>query len=529
MTDIQGATAASYVIPVATNSKTGSYLCKISPPVGSTGLPSFSVPFELVVLKAPQVAANGPSSVTLATGVVGTYYSLSPVSSLFDSSTDRLPSSFKIGGLPKGLTFDAKTGLIYGYPTQAAQTIITITAINGVGSDTVEVPITLEIKSAPVTAAGTFVGGVDPQDSLNGGLGGRLDVVNTSQGAYTGKLTLGGTTYPLTGHLGPAISSGVVSNIVSSSLTIARPGKTSLLLSFSVDLSNTARVLSGTISDFIPGTSTILNAAGIGGWRALADADAKQLGRSGYHTLVFDHPAASTDATQAPLGRSYFTASVSDPGVVTLGGRLADGTAITGSCVISSNGNVLVFQSLYGALGSMYGSFTISSGHAISAPQGGLVWYKKATTDRNYKTGFARQALVFTTGGLYVPPAAGTNVLGVADTGFNNAYLNFSGGALASPITPVFELTGRNALILSPNNYSVVCTIIPGTGVYSGTFKTRDTPARTATFYGVIAPKEGDASKNAGYGAFVLPQIPSPPVTAATAPILSGPAVMTGQ
>lgn len=526
-----GVTAAKFVIPVATNSSTGSYVCKVLPPAGSS-LPSYSLPFELVVLKAPAVVSGLTSAVAFPAGVVGAYYSVTPFTSLFDTSTDRAPSSFVIKGLPAGLTYDPKTGQIYGYPTKAAQANLTIIASNGVSSVTVPVALTLEVKAPPDAAAGTFVAGVDPQDSLNGGLGGRLDVVCTSAGTYTGKLALGGTSYSFTGHLGASVSNNVVSSVVSSSMAIARAGKTSLLLSFSVDLSNAARVLAGSLSEFIPGSSTLYSTVGIGGWRSLAyqGSTAVGLGRAGYHTLVLDHPAGSSDATLAPLGSSFMTVNVSNTDTATLGGRLADGTAVTGSCVMSTNGDVLVFQSLYGGLGSTYGSVSISgSNHVITLGPGGVAWSKKATKDRNYKDGFAAQSLVLASAGLYTPPSTGATVLGVADNLASNAQLKYDAIPSLSTFSQTFRLTSTNATVFQAgifNPKSVTCTVVPSTGVFSGTFKTQENPVRTGTYYGVIVPKKGEPSKKAGYGCFTLPQLPVAPVTAATAPILSGAATL---
>lgn len=541
-TKIEGARAAKLVMPAVTSANTSSYVCEVTPPTNKQpALQAASVSMDLIVLKAPALSGN-PATVTLATGVVGGYYSLNIFSNLFDTSTDRAPTSFVIKGLPPGLTYDPKTGLIYGRPTTVGQsTGITITAINGVGSVTVGAVIQLEVKPMPAAAKGTFVAGVDPQSVLNNNLGGRLDFTTSTTGYYTGKLTLGGTPYSITGYLGATVTTtnsvSTVSTSASTSILIPRTGKNSLLLDVTADFSSESRSLSGTVGELVTGTSTVINSAAVVGWRSLdySGATATSVGRKGLHTMVFGPPASSTDATLVPQGNSFVTASVADTGVVTLGGKLADGTGITGSCVMSSGGNVLLFQSLYVAKGSLYGYVTIGNGanHPVALFGSPVSWTKNVTADRNYKSGFTPAlALVLGEGGLYTPPAANTAVLGLPDSGTSsNAETIFASGGLTPPFSQTFIISPKNVVTVPTgpifNPRTLTFSIAPATGVFNGTFKIPGTPVRSASFSGVITHRKGDAnaSKMAGYGFFTLPQaLP----TATTSPILSGTVLFQG-
>ncbi|MDB6073640.1 MAG: hypothetical protein JWO89_1280, partial [Verrucomicrobiaceae bacterium] len=111
---LTGATSAKFVIAAATTSNTGSYVCTITPPAGRPSMHATSISIDLVVLRAPQLRSGIPGTVGLPTGVVGGYYSFNPFTQFLDPTTDRVPTSYVITGLPLGLTYNPKTGLITG-------------------------------------------------------------------------------------------------------------------------------------------------------------------------------------------------------------------------------------------------------------------------------------------------------------------------------------------------------------------------------------------------------------------------------
>ena len=542
---LSGVNSSKISFSTMNTSDTGTYVCTVTPHPGSSHMLPLSVSTEVIVLQAPSLLPTVTSAtVPLPSGVVSGMFSFNAFSSLFDTSTDKQPSSFVITGLAgTGLTYNAKTGIISGRPSKPTTVTLKITAFNGVGSSTTATA-TLTILAMPVATVGTFVGAIDRQSSLNNNLGGRLDLTATGIGGYTGKVTLGGTVYPITGNLAASVlnatTTPTVASTVISSVVIHRTGKTSLQLAFAIDVSSAGTyLLAGSIGELPTGSTTAINVAAINGWRNVASATTggtiittSQVGRMGYHTMVYDPPAGSTDATLLPLGESYLTAAVADPGTVTLAGRLADGVAMVGSSVMGSAGQVLVYQPLYSAHGSMLGTISIARNtHVVSTGGSGMTWLKQdltaASADRSYKRGFGPLSLVLLSGGLYTPPVNAA-IMGLTyNAGVNTAQFTFTSGGLDFPVDPktsfteLCQITNKNIFVMSsPNAQLVTGLITPATGVFTGTFKT-GTPLRTATYYGVVVtvpdPNNSANTIQVGHGSFTLPS-----TTATTSAILSG-------
>ncbi len=536
-----GTTASKLVFSTVGDSDAGTYQCVITPTSGGspvTGNPKMvplSVSSALIVLEPPSALTT--ATVTLPAAIIGGAYTLNAYSGLFDTSTNKVPASFSIVGLPAGLSYNAKTGVITGHPSNPLITsaVIKITATNGAGSSST-VTTTLQILGMQPAAIGTFVAAIARQSSPtnNNNLGGRLDLTTTGIGAYTGKVTLGGTVYPITGNLGgsvlnPSTASPSAATTVTSSVLIPRTGKTSLLMSISVDVSSVGSyLLTGSIGELAAGATTASNVAAINGWRNVASAIAggvqttTSMGVDGYFTMVYDAPAGSTDPTLLPLGESYFTASVATLGTVTEAGRLADGSAVAGSSVMGSAGQVLLYQPLYAGQGSALGTVTFAKTPRIATGASGMTWLKNAlpatATDRSYKTGFGPLNLVLLSGGTYTPPTAGTPVMGLTYTaGVNNAQFTFSSGGLASPLGLLCGISNQNVPVFQFSTLATPTgTITPASGVFTGTIKVVAT-GLSATYYGVIVPDPANAAKSVGHGSFTLPSSAS-----ATSPILSG-------
>ena len=543
---ITGTTTSKLAFSSISVNNTGTYVCKVTPlfngaaVAGNSNMVPLTVTSEILVMQPPSLIVDG-STHKLPTTVVGGAYQINLYTGFFDTSTELKPTTFTVTGLPPGLTLDPKTGIVSGRATKVYDaTSIQIQASNAAGVSTI-VTAKLNVLAMPLAATGTFVGSIGRQAGLNSNLGGRVDLTASGIGAFTGSVTLGASVYKITGNLGGSVDStaDTVNNAVTTQVLIPRAGKNSLLMALSIDTSTAAGtfLMSGSIGELPPGATSAINVTPISGWRNVSSSiggtviTTSQIGRQGYHTLAFDPPAGNADPTQVPQGETFVTASVASAGTVTLGGRLADGTVVTGSSVMGTTGQVLMYQPLYGGVGSTLGKFSISGTHAITIDAAGITWSKNgpaSSTDRIYKTGFGPQKLVLISGGLYTPPSGSSLFLGVPLTAAQrtNVQFTFASGGLSFAVAPLTsfmqlgQVTSKNLLsfvLAAPNAESVAGTLVPSTGVFTGTFKFGSPPARTATYYGVVVPDPANAGAWVGHGSFTLPS-----TSAATSPILSG-------
>jgi hypothetical protein len=159
------------------------------------------------------------------------------------------------------------------------------------------------------------------------------------------------------------------------------------------------------------------------------------------------------------------------------------------------------------------------------------------STDRTYKAGFGPVTLACE-GGAYVAPLAGAlaKPFIASAVGVSNAKLNFTLGGLDTEMRQFMQplriynptATGLTNLVtvLLPNTKTVkVTAFTASTGEFTGTYvipasSGPATVARTVSYFGQMVPTTSVGSQ--GFGYFLLPQIPVPPQTITTSPILSG-------
>jgi hypothetical protein len=233
-----------------------------------------------------------------------------------------------------------------------------------------------------------------------------------SKGAYTAQLRLGAQNHVFSGEFS---INGVASK------TIQRPGLSPLAIQLQLDLSNGP--LTGTVSD---GTWTADLAAN----RAIY-SKTNPAPQAGKYTLLIP---GGEKARAQPGGNGFGAVTVDALGHVTFSGMLGDGTPVTSSGVVCSQGEWPFYISLYGGKGSMLGWLSFTNDGGIS---GQLGWFKMPQPKaRLYPGGFTNGAEVI--GSVY-QHTNGLPVLGLTD-----GQLLLTNGNLAQGIT--------NPIVLGPNN-----------------------------------------------------------------------------
>ncbi len=419
------------------------------------------------------------------------------------------PKSFKLKGLPSGLTYSSSTGLISGRPKVSGAFTVYATATNK-GGTSPELSGILTIRSLDTEWIGTFAGWI-ARDPDTPGLGSRFTLTTTSLGSYTVKVTTGTSAKSAKGFLSEA----------DPQVDVLIHGQTLKLY-----LNGDTQLITGT-----HGSATVH------GWRSPWNTKTLPANtREGYYSASLKLSTPGDDGVDSiPQGAGYVTARVSTAGVVTVTGRTALGETITSSSTMGPDGQALVYQSLYKNKGSLLGGFTVN---LDTAPNplivdnrlaGDLTWLKPADTARAYSGGFGPLTIALA-GGYLAPKSSGSIVHGIPLPG--TPALAFTDGGLVfsdkDPNVAAFDYSSSFVLKMpvagaAENPGRTTLTINKATGLVGGSFTLEEEDVvlkRKATFYGIVIPQPAGDVKAEGY--FLLPQIPINDQKSSATPVLSG-------
>ncbi len=453
-------------------------------------------------------------------------------------------TSFSVtGALPTGITFNKTTGVLSGRATvtKTGGYALSFKAGNATAFSQ-PAPATLTVNVVPPLAVGTFAGPM-ARSPLNDNLGGRFDLTTTASGLCSGSVTLGArAAIRFTNQL--LLSAGTGDVILRANLPgITLADKTVLIAYLEVFAADQRAML----TLVHPTNRSTLQ---VPSWRnpwfiSKTPALNKPATRfAAYYTLRLD---PGTGGSVFPSGYGYASFTISTAGALTLAGRLPDGSGVTGGTFVSKDGEILLFNLLYGKRGSHVGQFVISYISTLVTDNnidGTTTWSKPppltaTTTDTVYKDGFG--PLTLDAGGsVYVPPAKGALVMGLGPVavGANNAKIVFGFGGLPSEFNLLLRIANPSpvgltntatvplfnaALNPNPNPNRVTMTLLNAkTGAISGSFTIPGaTPAldRVAPYFGQLMKIGGNPS---AYGYFLLPSVPTGTQKVSTSPKLSG-------
>lgn len=411
------------------------------------------------------------------------------------------PTSWSVVGLPSGLTYSTTTGVISGAANVADKLtgpyVINVTATNAAGtSDKITFPLSVAIQ--PAGTAGAWSGLVARQLALNADLGGSVVLTVTGTGTYTGTLRNGKDTHALSGR----VITDVLSKQSTGTQTIVRTGRTPLAVSFTLD-SGTSSLI-GTISS--AGEIAAVDASR-NPWTTLLPAPA------GLYNNALELPMEDVGDLTKPQGAGWTQLTVAALGTVTVSGRLADGTAFTGTSIMGADRRVPLFQLLYTNHGSLRGWQVIGEDEWVSSDD--LSWVKTgpiSTADKTYTAGYA--ITLNTSGAKYVKPTTAQPIILALPDQADNAMVQFSGADIESAakyadLAQVFRVSKTNIAAFrtatTGNPCGVKMTFVPTTGLLSGSFTLTDpgtlkAVVRTVTYYGVLL-----SHRREGVGCFTLP------------------------
>lgn len=422
------------------------------------------------------------------------------------------------GTLPPGLKFYATSGIIAGVPTKDGEFTVTFKAVNAALPAGITEAFTFTIDPLPNGVVGAFAVNVDKEPTINADLGARATFNVSSSGVLTGSLIVEGAATSFTGVANPEFD---ISYAAGTKVEVKRVGKPSYFLTLLIDTANDS--IEGQME--LAGTGPA--SAALWGHRTPFSATNPAGDFDGRYVGIFRVDGISMSPS-VPAGDGYLTAVVGLNGAITLGGKLADGTAITGSALLGESpalpggaaAAALMHVPLYTGTGSVHGSLEFTPTPEGLTLIGAASWLKKpqaALTVRAYRSGFSADTTI--EGWQWVTPPATGNALQIA-LGDDNVEISVSGGEielaqLYTNLNRTFTLPASNIGNFGTFVMNITATAIritAATGQFTGSFILGDPDGynptkrvtRVVNMEGVVVP---GPNGNFGSGFFLLPKL----------------------
>ncbi len=260
------------------------------------------------------------------------------------------------------------------------------------------------------------------------------------------------------------------------------------------------------------------------GRRLLIIAAGKTILYSGAHTAVVEPATPAGNAV--PAGAGWSTAAVSSNGLVTLAGKLGDGTSFTTTLSPDDasdptyrlflqpykTGVATRLQSYLGGAFTLLPHPTLTGRRYVEAAS--LSWAKAGlTSDTSYSAGFGPVSTVMMLD-PWLAPATGISLatrLGLTNSSFQVLHSD-TGSTLNGNLPTRVALSATNLVsVITPsaNATKWKATLVPTTGTFTGSFELSDTTPkpRVVPFSGVLRQPATQPDGLIGDGHYLLPPI----------------------
>jgi plastocyanin len=310
---------------------------------------------------------------------------------------------------------------------------------------------------------------------------GGFTLTTTVNGTFSGNLQMSSGRSSFSGHFETNGTAEVV----------ARRRTGNFMVDLQIDLSGDSSKILGSLTD---GTFN----APLSGDRSVFNTKTNPAPQAPRYTLVIP---ANPSATNAPQGDGFGTVTVNRSGLLQFSGTLADGTKVSQSSAVSSDGEWPLFVAFPGSRGSVLSWVNLGT-TSTNALSGDVTWIRTPST-KAYGSGssgsaapqpFAAGFMVVSalTGFPYVRPASGSPILG-----FTDGRLVFTGVDLTSLITNDVVLNSNSRITnLSSNKLTLSFNL--QTGTFRGTVADPNLSSKRYAFSGVALQ-----TTNVGRGYFL--------------------------
>lgn len=389
---------------------------------------------------------------------------------------------FTLKGLPKGMKFDTKTGILSGVPAAPGPYTLTLTATNASGASAPFIH-TWEVDPLPDGVAGVFEGIVDRNDFFNAGLGGRVTLSITTSGSYSGSLVLGAKTHRFTGRI---TTFPDTEEVPYSSTTIKFGGKRPQGL---MELSVQGGLLSGYLDDIENGVFHFTA-------RRVEWGPDLQAAHTGDHTAHLQLAALHDEEPGLPRGHGYLAGTCSARGVFKWAGRLPDGGSFTAAGCRLKDGSLALHALAARIKGSIQGWLTLAPD--TTALTGQPDWLRPGQSLLSLDV----------SGGRYTPANTLFDFLILAESS-DNALAWFSEDGVnemfrqSISVQPPNRVTLSRVLVENPNRMTLKLNAKKGT--FTGAFTLPGNPARKGSLAGALVRLPGTEA-GLGWGYFLLPE-----------------------